>query len=115
MFAATDRGIWRSDDDGQSWSEKTQGLPWKQIQSFAGAPDAAKKLVLLYCLFGRDDHRRVADDPPPPAGHRGQLAQGLRAVLGVRLGQQRLGLFEPFRLHLKPELADGLLDVQVGI
>ena len=30
MFAVTDKGIWRS-DDGQTWVEKTQGLPWKEI------------------------------------------------------------------------------------
>jgi photosystem II stability/assembly factor-like uncharacterized protein len=49
MFAATDKGIWRSDDDGESWVEKTQGLPWKQFQGFAGGSDAADKLAMLYC------------------------------------------------------------------
>jgi len=43
MFAVTDKGIWRSDDDGQNWSEKTEGLPWKQIQGFAGSSDPTKK------------------------------------------------------------------------
>jgi photosystem II stability/assembly factor-like uncharacterized protein len=59
MFAATERGIWRSDDDGQSWSEKTQGLPWKQIQGFAGGSDAAKKLVLLYCSIRSQEENGV--------------------------------------------------------
>ena len=27
MFAATDKGIWRSDDGGQTWMEKTNDLP----------------------------------------------------------------------------------------
>ena len=27
MFTATNKGIWRSDDGGQSWEEKTDGLP----------------------------------------------------------------------------------------
>ena len=49
MFAATRQGIWRSDDAGQTWAEKTQGLPWKEIQGFAGGSDAASNLVRLYC------------------------------------------------------------------
>jgi photosystem II stability/assembly factor-like uncharacterized protein len=60
MFAATDKGIWRSDDDGQNWSEKTRGLPWKQIQGFAGGSDAAKKLVLLYCSIRSQDENGVS-------------------------------------------------------
>jgi photosystem II stability/assembly factor-like uncharacterized protein len=28
MFAASDKGIWRSDDGGRSWAQKTDGLPW---------------------------------------------------------------------------------------
>ena len=49
MFAATEQGIWRSDDGGLTWTEKTQGLPWKEIQGFAGGSDACKVLVVLYC------------------------------------------------------------------
>lgn len=51
MFAATDRGIWRSDDRGQTWQEKTHGLPWKRLQGFAGGSDATKQLVVLYCAI----------------------------------------------------------------
>ena len=47
MFAATDQGIWRSDDGGKTWMEKTSGLPWKEIQGFAGASDSQKDLVML--------------------------------------------------------------------
>ncbi len=47
MFAATDQGIWRSDDSGQIWVEKTQDLPWKEIKGFAGGSNAAG--TTLYC------------------------------------------------------------------
>ena len=36
MFVGTDQGIWRSDDEGKAWTEKTHGLPWKKIQGFTG-------------------------------------------------------------------------------
>ena len=47
MFAATERGIWRSDDNGQTWAESTEGLPWKEIQGFGGGSDSAG--TMLYC------------------------------------------------------------------
>ena len=59
MFAATDRGIWRSDDGGQTWTEKTQGLPWKEIQGFAGGSDASGKLVMLYCSIRSKEQNGV--------------------------------------------------------
>lgn len=49
MFTATDKGIWRSDDWGQTWTEKTNGLPWKEIQGFAGGSDSANNIIMLYC------------------------------------------------------------------
>jgi photosystem II stability/assembly factor-like uncharacterized protein len=49
MFAATDKGIWRSDDGGQTWAEKTDGLPWKEIQGFAGSSNLADNIIMLYC------------------------------------------------------------------
>ncbi len=49
MFAATDKGIWRSDDGGRTWQEKDQGLPWKEIQGFAAGSDATMNLSMLYC------------------------------------------------------------------
>ena len=49
MLAATDQGIWRSDDAGQTWVAKTQDLPWKEIQAFAGGSDSATGVVMLYC------------------------------------------------------------------
>ena len=57
MFAATDKGIWRSDDDGQNWADQTQGLPWKEIQGFAGGSHAADNLIVLYCTVpSRDEN-----------------------------------------------------------
>jgi photosystem II stability/assembly factor-like uncharacterized protein len=47
VFAATEKGIWRSDDAGQTWVQKTHGLPWLEIQGFAGGTSA--KEALLYC------------------------------------------------------------------
>jgi hypothetical protein len=36
LFAATSQGIWRSDNGGQTWVKKTEGLPSAEIRSFAG-------------------------------------------------------------------------------
>ena len=36
LFAATSGGFWRSDNGGQTWMEKTQGLPSPELRSFAG-------------------------------------------------------------------------------
>ena len=47
MFAATERGIWRSDDGGQTWTKKAHGLPWTEIQGFAGGTSGGKSR--LYC------------------------------------------------------------------
>ena len=57
MFAATDQGIWRSDDGGQTWAKKTRGLPSDSIQGFAGGSDAAADLVMLYCTVPSENHR----------------------------------------------------------
>jgi photosystem II stability/assembly factor-like uncharacterized protein len=51
MFAATDRGIWHSEDGGDTWVERTRGLPWKEIQAFAGGSDPATGMVMLYCAI----------------------------------------------------------------
>jgi hypothetical protein len=66
-------------------------------------------------LLDRDDQRGLADDPPLPVDHGGQLAHGLDGVAGVRFGQQLLAFLVPFRLHLGPELGDDRLDVQVRV
>jgi len=55
MFAATNKGIWRSDDGGQKWMEKTNGLPWKEIQGFAGGSNLKDNLIVLYCTITSKD------------------------------------------------------------
>jgi photosystem II stability/assembly factor-like uncharacterized protein len=47
VFAATRKGIWRSDDGGQTWADKSRALPWKEIQGFAGG--SANSASILYC------------------------------------------------------------------
>jgi photosystem II stability/assembly factor-like uncharacterized protein len=59
LFAATEKGVWRSDNGGQTWAEKTRGLPWKEIQGFAGGSDAVKKLELLYCSIRSKEENGV--------------------------------------------------------
>lgn len=49
LFAATGGGIWRSDDGGVTWAERTSGLPSKEIVHFAGGSHPASDLVMLYC------------------------------------------------------------------
>ncbi|MBN2506292.1 MAG: hypothetical protein JXQ71_06325 [Verrucomicrobia bacterium] len=49
FVAATDAGIWRSDDAGRTWAAKTRGLPWAEVQAFAGGSGAATGRVVLYC------------------------------------------------------------------
>src|SRR5574340_757370 len=48
LFAATDKGLWRSDDSGQTWVAKTSGLPSTELKSFAGGSNA-KEGTVLYC------------------------------------------------------------------
>jgi len=55
MFAATEKGVWRSDDAGLMWIEKTNGLPWRELQGFAGASEPAGHLVMLYCSVRSKD------------------------------------------------------------
>jgi photosystem II stability/assembly factor-like uncharacterized protein len=49
MFAATEQGIWRSDDQGRTWRQKIHGLPSETIRGFAGGSDAQRDLTMLYC------------------------------------------------------------------
>jgi len=59
MFAATDKGIWRSDDRGRTWAEKTDGLPWKEIQGFAGGSNSADNIIMLYCTVPSKEENGV--------------------------------------------------------
>ncbi|MEK7270528.1 MAG: hypothetical protein AAB215_06235 [Planctomycetota bacterium] len=49
QFAATKDGVWRSDDGGRTWAEKANGLPWRELRSFAGGSDA--KGAILYAAI----------------------------------------------------------------
>jgi len=49
LFAASDQGIWRSDDEGRTWASKTNGLPNAALQGFAAGSDAATGVIMLYC------------------------------------------------------------------
>jgi photosystem II stability/assembly factor-like uncharacterized protein len=75
MFAATDRGIWRSDDDGRTWAEKTNGLPWKPIQGFAAGSDAAKNIIMLYCTISSKDEGGTFEGGVYSSSDRGQSWQ----------------------------------------
>ena len=59
LFAATDQGIWRSDDRGQTWATKTDGLPSTNIQGFAGGSDEAGGRIVLYCTVPSKDEGGV--------------------------------------------------------
>jgi photosystem II stability/assembly factor-like uncharacterized protein len=59
MFAATDKGIWRSDDNGRTWTDKSSGLPWKQIQGFSGGSNQANDIIMLYCTISSKDQDGV--------------------------------------------------------
>jgi len=59
MFAAADKGIWRSEDDGRTWTEKTNGLPFKQIQGFAGGSNQPVDIIMLYCTVSSKDQGGV--------------------------------------------------------
>jgi photosystem II stability/assembly factor-like uncharacterized protein len=54
-FAATDQGVWRSDDGGRAWAEASDGLPWRNLRSFAGGSSRASGMVLLYCAIPSED------------------------------------------------------------
>lgn len=49
VFAGTDKGVWRSEDGGATWTEKARGLPWKELQGFAGG--SSSNQVILYCTI----------------------------------------------------------------
>ncbi|HOW70694.1 MAG TPA: hypothetical protein PKY77_08840 [Phycisphaerae bacterium] len=51
ILAATHAGIWRSDDDGKTWAEKSTGLPWKNLRGFTGGFDHEGKTGMLYCAI----------------------------------------------------------------
>jgi photosystem II stability/assembly factor-like uncharacterized protein len=60
-FAATAEGVWRSEDGGTTWAEKSAGLPWRGLRSFAGGSNAAAKISALYCAVpGKEQDGKYA-------------------------------------------------------
>ena len=61
IFAATSRGVWRSTDGGETWQEKTDGLPSREILSFSGGSNRDQKLCIIYCSVpGRNENGSYA-------------------------------------------------------
>ena len=75
MFAATEKGIWRSEDNGWTWTDKTNGLPWKQIQGFAGASNRMDDIIMLYCTVSSKDKGGVYKGGVYSSRDRGQTWQ----------------------------------------
>ena len=48
-FAATEQGIFRSDDDGATWEQIGEGLPQQKLLAFVGASDGEGNECVLYC------------------------------------------------------------------
>ncbi|MGH7144580.1 MAG: WD40/YVTN/BNR-like repeat-containing protein [Planctomycetota bacterium] len=48
LYAATDQGLWRSDDDGAAWKSIAAGLPEHQILDFACGANRKTKQCVLY-------------------------------------------------------------------
>ncbi|MBN1852262.1 MAG: hypothetical protein JW829_06040 [Pirellulales bacterium] len=57
LVAATNQGIWRSDDQGRNWAECTKGLPWNQLQGFDGGSNSRSGTIRLYCsIRSKEEH-----------------------------------------------------------
>jgi len=54
-FVGTENGVWRSDDRGATWTKKTDGLPWENLQGFAGGSNAGTQTVIIYCSILSQD------------------------------------------------------------
>lgn len=50
-FCATPAGVWRSDDKGESWIERSTGLPWRDLRSFAACVPTDGSGPYLYCAI----------------------------------------------------------------
>ncbi len=59
-FAATHEGMWRSDDGGSTWIEKTSGLPGRDLRHFSGGFDGKGKGMLYCALPARNDGGKYA-------------------------------------------------------
>ncbi|MEM2885313.1 MAG: hypothetical protein QXF24_04405 [Thermoproteota archaeon] len=48
-FAGTDRGVFASNDGGATWSDASNGLPWRSVLAFAGGSNPETGICVLYC------------------------------------------------------------------
>lgn len=53
LYAGTGTGFYRTDDLGGTWSEKTKGLPYRQVHAVAFA--SSNPNLVLMSVSGRDD------------------------------------------------------------
>ncbi len=89
MFAATDTGIWRSDDGGQTWGEKTDGLPWKEIQGFTGGSNLRTGDAVLYCTIVSKEENGVFKGGVYRSRDRGQSWQSaMGAGINTSIGKK---------------------------
>ena len=56
-FAASEDGVYRSDDGGQTWAKKTDGLPFAGIRGFCGDSDPTTKRTVVYCILPAKGNR----------------------------------------------------------
>ena len=59
FLAASERGIWCSTDLGRTWDLRTNGLPWNEIQGFAGGSNPQTDSLVLYCTVASKVRRPV--------------------------------------------------------
>jgi len=109
MVAAADRGIWRSDDGGQTWAEKTDGLPWKEIQGFAGGSDSKTGVTMLYCTVPSTDENGIFRGGVYRSRDRGQTWQstmgpGINTSIGKK-DQWSYGSIAQYRQVLTTDAA----------
>jgi len=52
VMIGTSGGVFVSMDDGRTFAEETEGLPWKGLRDFAAGRSEAKGKVLAYCTVG---------------------------------------------------------------
>jgi len=51
VFAASDAGLWRSDDSGVTWAPKAAGIVGEKLTGFCGGTDAESGETVLFCTL----------------------------------------------------------------